>query len=1149
MKRIRSLLVANRSEIAIRVFRAATELGIRTVAVFANEDRFSLHRFKADESYLVGAGLKPIAAYLDIGEVLRVAREADVDAIHPGYGFLSENPDFAAACESAGLVFVGPSPQVLRTMGNKVAARNLAVASGVPVVPATGALPQDLDGVLREARAIGYPLMLKASWGGGGRGMRAIESEDDLASQFEAARREAVTAFGNGEVYLERLVRRARHVEVQILGDSHGNLVHLYERDCSVQRRNQKVVERAPAPYLDEATRQSLCESALRLARAAGFTHAGTVEFLMDADSGAYYFIEVNPRIQVEHTVTEQITGVDIVKAQIRVSEGGRIGDDDALLPAQPSIRINGHAVQCRITTEDPEKGFAPDYGRLTAYRSAAGFGLRLDGGTAYTGAVITPFYDSLLVKVTAWGHTVDESIARMHRALGEFRIRGVTSNLQFLENVIAHPQFRKAECTTRFIDTTPELFKFQPRRDRATKLLRFLGEVAVNGNPEMKGRKQPLLPLPRPVVPACDRSAPAPAGARDRLRELGASAFARWMLEQPRVLLTDTTMRDAHQSLFATRMRTADMVEIAPCYARRLAGLFSVECWGGATFDVAMRFLKEDPWERLARLREAMPNLILQVLVRGANAVGYTSYPDNVVRYFVRQSAAHGIDLFRVFDSMNWIENTRVTIDAVLESGALCEASLCYTADLFDPGRPKFGLNYYLQLARQIERSGAHILCIKDMAGVCRPRAARELVRALKQEVGMPIHFHTHDTSGMAAASVLAAIEAGADAVDGAIDSMSGLTSQPNLGAIIASLAGTERMPEVDTGAMQEVSYYWEGVRRLYEPFEPDLRAPTSDVYLHEMPGGQVTNLREQARAMGLDHRWPEVARAYAQVNRLFGDIVKVTPTSKVVGDMALFMVANDLNERDVLDPECEINFPDSVVALFKGELGLSPEGFPSDLQKKVLKGQAPLTRRAGDLLPHVDLDAVRTELESHIGRHASDTDLASYLMYPKVFRDFAEHQRSYGDVSPLPTSAFFYGLHDREEIAVSIDKGKTLIVRQTGRSDQPDDEGLIKVFFELNGQQRLMRIAREGAVALRRHAKIDPGNPAHVGAPMPGAIVTVTVHPGQRVTKGTPIASIEAMKMETVLFADRDATVASVHVKPGDQVEAKDLLIALSA
>jgi len=1149
MKRIRSLLVANRSEIAIRVFRAATELGIRTVAVYANEDRFSLHRFKADESYLVGVGLKPIAAYLDIGEILRVAREANVDAIHPGYGFLSENPEFAAACEEAGIVFIGPSPEVLRKMGNKVAARNLAAANGVPMVPATGALPSDMDAVLSQARAVGYPLMLKASWGGGGRGMRAIDSEADLVSQFDAARREAQAAFGNGEVYLERLVRRARHIEVQILGDCHGNLVHLFERDCSVQRRNQKVVERAPAPYLDPAGRQSLCDAALRLARAVGYTHAGTVEFLMDADTGAFYFIEVNPRIQVEHTVTEQITGVDLVKAQIRVSEGGRIGDGDSLLPPQDQIRINGHAVQCRVTTEDPEKGFAPDYGRITAYRSAAGFGLRLDGGTAYTGAVITPFFDSLLVKVTAWGHTVDESIARMHRALGEFRIRGVTSNLQFLENVIDHPLFRKGECTTRFIDTTPELFKFQARRDRATKLLRFLGEVAVNGNPEMKGREPPKLPLPRPIVPPFDRSAPAPAGSRDRLRQLDPAAFARWMLEHPRTLLTDTTMRDAHQSLFATRMRTVDMTEVAPFYARKLAGLFSVECWGGATFDVAMRFLKEDPWERLARLREAMPNLMLQVLVRGANGVGYTTYPDNVVRYFVRQSAAHGIDLFRVFDSMNWIENTRVTIDAVLEAGALCEAAMCYTADLFDPGRPKFGLRYYLNLARQIERTGAHILCIKDMAGVCRPRAARELVRALKQEVGMPIHFHTHDTSGTSAASVLAAIDAGADVVDGAIDSMSGLTSQPNLGAIVAALAGTDQMPDIDPEAMQQLSDYWEGVRHLYAPFEPDLRAPTSDVYRHEMPGGQYTNLREQARAMGLEHRWSEVSRAYAQVNRMFGDIVKVTPTSKVVGDMALFMVANDLTERDVQDPAREINFPDSVVALFKGELGLSPEGFPAELQRKILKGQAPLSQRAGDLLPDVDLEATRAELESHIGRQASDTDLASYLMYPKVFREFAAHQRTYGDVSPLPTSAFFYGLHDREEIGVLIDKGKTLIVRQTGRSDQPDDEGLIKVFFELNGQPRLMRIAREGAVVLRRHPKIDPGNPGHVGAPMAGAIVTVPVHPGQHVTKGAPIASLEAMKMETVLFADRDCTVGAVHVKPGDQVEAKDLLIELSA
>jgi pyruvate carboxylase len=1147
MKRIRSLLVANRSEIAIRVFRAATEMGIRTVAIFANEDRFSLHRFKADESYLVGAGSKPIAAYLDIADILRVAREAGVDAIHPGYGFLSENPDFAAACEQAAIQFIGPSPQVLRTMGNKVAARNLAIASGVPVVPATGALPRDAAALAREARAVGFPLMLKASWGGGGRGMRVIETEEDLETQVEVARREALAAFGNDEIYLERLVRRARHVEVQVLGDRHGNLVHLFERDCSVQRRNQKVVERAPAPYLDDRARDALCESALKLARAVNYTHAGTVEFLMDADTGSFYFIEVNPRIQVEHTVTEQITGVDIVKAQIRVSEGGRIGGDDALLPGQDRIRMNGHAVQCRVTTEDPENGFTPDYGRITAYRSAAGFGLRLDGGTAYSGAVITPFYDSLLVKVTAWGHTVDETIARMHRALGEFRIRGVTSNLQFLENVISHPLFRTGECTTRFIDTTPELFKFQSRRDRATKLLRFLGEVVVNGNPEMKGRQAPALPLPRAPVPPCDRSAAPPPGSRDRLRELGAAGFARWMTGHPRVLLTDTTMRDAHQSLFATRMRTVDMLEVAPYYARRLPGLFSVECWGGATFDVAMRFLKEDPWERLARLREAMPNLLLQVLVRGANGVGYTSYPDNVVRYFIRQSAAHGIDLFRVFDSMNWIENTRVTIDAVLEAGALCEASLCYTADLFDPARPKFGLAYYVERARQIERTGAHILCIKDMAGVCRPRAARELVRVLKQEVGLPIHFHTHDTSDIAAASVLAAIEAGADAVDGAIDAMSGLTSQPALGSIAAALAGTERAPDVDPGAMQSLSHYWEAVRRLYAPFEPDLRAPTSDVYRHEMPGGQYTNLREQARAMGLDHRWPEVSRAYAEVNRMFGDIVKVTPTSKVVGDMALFMVANDLSADDVENPAREINFPDSVVALFKGDLGLSPEGFPAALQAKILKGEAPLTRRAGDLLPPVDLDAARAELEAAVGRQASDTDLASYLMYPKVFREFAAHQRTYGDVSRLPTSAFFYGLHDREEIAVSIDRGKTLIVRQAGRSDTPDDEGQVKVFFELNGQPRLMRVPREGAIAVRRHPKIDPANPGHVGAPMAGAIVTVPVHAGQRVTKGMPVASIEAMKMETVLYADRDATVASVHVRPGDHVEAKDLLIAL--
>ncbi len=1147
MKRIRSILVANRSEIAIRVMRAAAELDIRTVAVYSNEDRFCLHRFKADESYLVGQGRKPIAAYLDIEDILRIAREAHVDAIHPGYGFLSENPEFAAACEEAGIVFIGPRPEVMRSMGNKVAARNLALAAGVPVVPATGALPRELDAVKREAEAIGYPLMLKASWGGGGRGMRVIESERDLDTSLEVARREAGAAFGNDEVYLEKLVRRARHVEVQILGDTHGNLVHLFERDCSVQRRNQKVVERAPAPYLDDARRAELCEAALRLARAARYTHAGTVEFLMDADTGGFYFIEVNPRIQVEHTVTEQVTGVDIVKAQIRISEGARIGDPDSYVPAQQELRLNGHALQCRITTEDPENAFTPDYGRITAYRSAAGFGLRLDGGTAYTGATITPFYDSLLVKVTSWGHTPLEAIARMNRALREFRIRGVSSNLQFLENVIAHPAFRSGECTTRFIDTTPELFKFSPRRDRATRLLRFLGEVAVNGNSEMKGRRQPELPLPRPPRLACDLSLAPPPGTRNLLQQLGAAGFAHWMKDQKRVLLTDTTMRDAHQSLFATRMRSFDMLVAAPVYARRLPDLFSLECWGGATFDVALRFLKEDPWQRLALLREAVPNVLLQMLLRASNAVGYTNYADNVVRFFVRQAAASGVDLFRVFDSLNWVENMRVAMDAVIESGALCEGALCYTADLFDPARPKYGLKYYVALARELERAGAHILGIKDMAGVCRPRAARELVRVLKQETGLPIHFHTHDTSGIGAAAVLAAIDAGVDAVDGALDSMSGLTSQPNLGSIAAALQGTERDSLLDLEAMQALSHYWEGVRRLYAPFEPDIRAGTSDVYRHEMPGGQYTNLREQARALGLEHRWPEISKAYADVNRLFGDIVKVTPTSKVVGDMALYMVANDLDAQAVADPQRRIDFPDSVVSLFKGELGFPPDGFPKALQARVLDGAAPLAGRAGDFLPAVDLEAKRAELEAAIGRRASDTDLASYLMYPKVFKDYAEHERLYGDVSTVPTSAFFYGLVDREEIAISIDRGKTLVVRQTGRSDTPDDEGQSKVFFELNGQPRLMRIPLAGAVPMRTHPKIDPANPAHVGAPMAGAVVTVAVHVGQKVERGTPLVSIEAMKMETMLSADRDGTVSAVHARPGMQVEAKDLLVVL--
>ncbi|MBK1680977.1 pyruvate carboxylase [Rhodocyclus tenuis] len=1146
MKKIRSILVANRSEIAIRIMRAAAELGMRTVAIYASEDRFALHRFKADESYRVGDGKKPIAAYLDIDDIIRIAREAKVDAIHPGYGFLSENPDFAEACARAGIVFIGPKPGVMRELGNKVAARALAERVGVPVVPATGALPDDAEACRRLAAGIGYPLMLKASWGGGGRGMRAINAESELLPAIESARREAATAFGNDEVYLEKMVLRARHVEVQVLGDLHGNRVHLFERDCSVQRRNQKVVERAPAPYLSAGQREALCAAALKLADGVGYTHAGTVEFLLDADSGEFHFIEVNPRIQVEHTVTEEVTGIDLVKAQIVVSEGGRIGASD-FLPAQADIRLSCHALQCRVTTEDPEKDFAPDYGKLMAYRSAAGAGIRLDAGTAYTGAIITPYYDSLLVKVTARGHDADEAIRRMDRALREFRIRGVATNLAFLENVIAHPAFRSGECTTRFIDTTPALFAIKPRRDRATKLLRFVGDVVVNGNPEMKGRTQPALPLAKPQLPAA-ASQPLLPGSRDRLRELGAQGFSSWMRDQQRVLLTDTTMRDAHQSLFATRMRSADMLAIAPHYARQLPELFSLECWGGATFDVAMRFLKEDPWQRLDQLRAAVPNVLFQMLLRASNAVGYTNYADNVVRYFVQQAAAHGMDVFRVFDSLNWVDNMRVAMDAVIESGALCDGTICYTGNLLDPRRAKYDLKYYVDMARQLEKAGAHILGIKDMAGVCRPAAAHALVKALKEEVGLPIHFHTHDTSGGAVASVLAAVAAGVDAVDGAMDAMSGLTSQPSLGAIVAALENSERDSGLTPARIAPFSRYWEGVRRFYAPFEADIRASTSDVYRHEMPGGQYTNLREQARAMGLDHRWNEVAQAYADVNQLFGDIVKVTPSSKVVGDLALFMVANDLRPEDVADAEREIAFPDSVVAMMRGELGYPADGFPADLQARILKGREPIDGRVGAHLPPVDLEQARRSAAQVVGRQISDADLASWLMYPKVFAEFAEHRRRHGDVSVLPTPVFFYGLGDKDEMSVELEPGKTLVVRLLGRSEAPED-GEAKLFFELNGQPRPLRIAHAGQQALKRtRPKAEDGNPAQVAAPMPGMVSAVAVKAGQKVARGSLLLSVEAMKMETAITAERDATVVRVLVAAGDRVDAKDLLLELS-
>ncbi|MGX8011427.1 pyruvate carboxylase [Mesorhizobium sp. ORM8.1] len=1148
---ITKILVANRSEIAIRVFRAANELGLKTVAIWAEEDKYSLHRFKADESYQVGRGphlakdMGPIESYLSIEEVIRVARLSGADAIHPGYGLLSESPEFAEACGEAGIIFIGPKPETMRRLGNKVAARNLAIEVGVPVVPATDPLPDDMEAVKKLAAEVGYPVMLKASWGGGGRGMRAIRAEADLAREVMEGKREAKAAFGKDEVYLEKLIERARHVEVQVLGDTHGNAVHLFERDCSIQRRNQKVVERAPAPYLSEALRQELCGYALKIASETSYIGAGTVEFLQDADTGKFYFIEVNPRIQVEHTVTEQVTGIDIVKAQIHILDGFAIGTKESGVPAQNDIRLNGHALQCRITTEDPEHNFIPDYGRITAYREAAGFGIRLDGGTAYSGAVITRFYDPLLEKVTAWAPTPGEAIARMNRALREFRIRGVATNLTFLEAIINHPRFHDNSYTTRFIDTTPELFEQVKRQDRATKLLNYLADVSVNGHPETRGRPMPKANAAAPVVPYLNGH--VPDGSKQRLDTLGPEKFAAWMRGQRQVLVTDTTMRDGHQSLLATRMRTHDIVGIAGTYARALPQLLSLECWGGATFDVAMRFLTEDPWERLSQVREAAPNLLLQMLLRGANGVGYTNYPDNVVQHFVKQAASGGVDLFRVFDCLNWVENMRVAMDAVGAEGKLVEAAMCYTGDILDPARAKYDLKYYVGLAKELEAAGAHIIAVKDMAGLLKPAAARVLFKALREATDLPIHFHTHDTSGLSAATVLAAVESGADAIDAAMDSFSGNTSQPCLGSIVEALKGTERDPGLDPQWIRRISFYWEAVRNQYAAFESDLKGPASEVYLHEMPGGQFTNLKEQARSLGLETRWHEVAQAYHDVNLMFGDIVKVTPSSKVVGDMALMMVSQDLTVADVENPAKDIAFPDSVVSMLRGDLGQSPGGWPAALQKKALKGDKPITVRPGSLLKAADLKASRKDIEAKLERKLSEYEFASWLMYPKVFTDFAAAQETYGPVSVLPTPTYFYGMKSEDEIFLDIEKGKTLVVRCLALGDV-DEKGMVTVFFELNGQPRRVRVPdrAHGASAAKARRKAEPGNEAHVGAPMPGVVSALAVASGQAVKAGDVLLSIEAMKMETALHAERDGEIAEVLVRAGDQIDAKDLLIA---
>ncbi|MAQ44606.1 MAG: pyruvate carboxylase [Confluentimicrobium sp.] len=1144
MAEFSKILVANRGEIAIRVMRAANEMGKKTVAVYAEEDKLCLHRFKADEAYLIGEGMGPVAAYLSIDEMIRVAKMAGADAIHPGYGLLSENPDFVEACAANGITFIGPKAETMRALGDKASARRVAIEAGVPVIPATEVLGDDMDAIRAEAEAVGYPLMLKASWGGGGRGMRPILKPEELEEKVLEGRREAEAAFGNGEGYLEKMITRARHVEVQILGDSHGNIYHLWERDCSVQRRNQKVVERAPAPYLSPAQREKLCNLGKKICEHVNYECAGTVEFLMDMDSGEFYFIEVNPRVQVEHTVTEEVTGIDIVRAQILIAEGKSLTEATGVA-SQYDVELSGHAVQCRVTTEDPTNNFIPDYGRITTYRSATGMGIRLDGGTAYSGAVITRYYDSLLTKITAWAPTPEAAIARMDRALREFRIRGVATNIDFVINLLKHPTFLNNEYHTKFIDQTPDLFDFKKRRDRATKILTYLADITVNGHPETQGRAQPPAEAKPPRLPDLLTAEP-PAGSRTLLEREGPQAVADWMLAQKQLLLTDTTMRDGHQSLLATRMRSIDMIKIAPAYAANLPQLLSVECWGGATFDVAYRFLQECPWQRLRDLRERMPNLMTQMLLRASNGVGYTNYPDNVVQSFVTQAAESGVDVFRVFDSLNWVENMRVAMDAVIESGKVCEGTICFTGDLLDPARAKYDLAYYVGMGKDLKAAGAHVLGLKDMAGLLKPAGARLLVKALKEEVGLPIHFHTHDTSGIAGATILAAAEAGVDAADVAMDALSGNTSQPTFGSIVEALAHTERDTGIDIEQVRQISDYWEAVRLQYAAFESSMQAPASEVYLHEMPGGQFTNLKTQARSLGLEERWHDVAHMYAEVNQMFGDIVKVTPSSKVVGDMALMMVSQGLTRADVEDPKKDVSFPDSVIDMMKGNLGQPPGGWPKALQKKILKGEKPMTDRPGKHLPPVDLDATRQELQEKFPETEIDgEDLNGYLMYPKVFSDYMTRHLEYGPVRTLPTHAFFYGMEDGEEIEAEIDPGKTLVIRCQAIGET-DDRGEVKVFFELNGQPRVIRVPNRHVAATKQaNPKAEIGNPSHVGAPMPGSVASVGVQPGQKVGEGDMLLTIEAMKMETGIHAERAATVKAVHVKPGDQIDAKDLLV----
>ena len=1137
----KKVLVANRGEIAIRVFRACYDLGLHTVAMYSNEDTYALFRTKADEAYLIGENKSPLGAYLDIPAILDLARRRGVDAIHPGYGFLSENADFARACEAAGINFVGPPSHILAQMGDKLAAKATAIACNVPTIPGSTEPLKDADDAVARAVSYGFPIILKAAAGGGGRGMRRCDNEEEVRLQFQLVKNEAKKAFGNEDIFIEKFLVEPKHIEVQILADKHGNVYHLGERDCSLQRRYQKVVEFAPAWSVPKDTIERLRADAVKIARHVGYINAGTVEFLVDRN-GSHYFIEMNPRIQVEHTVTEMVTGIDLVRAQILIAEGLPMSDPRIGLTCQEDLHINGYAIQCRVTTEDPRNNFAPDTGKITAYRSGGGFGVRLDGGNAYAGAVVSPYYDSLLVKVTAWDNTFQGACRRATRAISEEHVRGVKTNIPFVTNILTHPTFHAGKCHTKFIDDTPELFDIDTGRDRATKVLKYIAEIQVQ-NPSAERRQ---LDVPR--FPPYENTPPKCTGLKQVLDQGGPEAVKQWVLDQKKLLVTDTTMRDAHQSLLSTRMRTRDLVKGAEGTAEILNDCFSLEMWGGATFDVAYRFLHESPWERLDLLRAKIPNIPFQMLLRGANAVGYTNYPDNLIREFVKESAVSGIDVFRVFDSLNWLPGMEVAMDEVLKQNKLLEATICYTGDVLDPKRDKYTLDYYVRMAKELEKRGAHLLCIKDMSGLLKPYAAKKLVTALKQEVGLPIHLHTHDTSGNQVAALLMAAEAGVDIVDAAIDSMASMTSQPSLNAVVTALKGQDRDTGLDPDKLQKLSDYWADVRLRYASFEAGIKNPSTDIYRYEMPGGQYTNLKSQVESLGLGHQFEDVKEMYKAVNDMLGDIVKVTPSSKMVGDLAIFMVQNSLTPDNIVEKGAALTFPDSVVSYFKGMMGQPAWGFPEDLQKVVLKGEAPITCRPGELLPPVDFEAVEKKMRAFMGDdRINRRAMVSYCLYPKVYEEYRKHRKEYGYIMRMGSHVFFNGMALGETNKINIEDGKTLVIKYLGLGDLNED-GTRNVQFELNGMRREIAVPDPRA-DVQTHTVVlaDPEDKSQVGASIPGMVSKVSVQPGDAVEENQVIAVIEAMKMETSVVARMAGIIDQVLVREGSSVKAGELLMTI--